>query len=529
MNIVLLLHFYQPYYQHKDMLFRIIGESYTPLVNILSNAPKSKKITVNISGSLVRLFHENRCNELLKIFSNLYSTGRIELTRSSMYHSLLPLLPKSEIMRQINLNDEIFEEYFKGYAKNTFGFFPPELAVNHTLLEVLKDIDIKWLIAPQVSYNDLSDSKQFANDTIYIDKKTNINIFFRSKLLSSLVLSATIHSVDDLLREVRDIDDIANKYFFLVMDAETFGHHRVGHERFLSELLHDKRINIVTPSDLLSNKLALKKEYVKIRPSSWSNSEQDFWLDKERTTYTESNSFILWNDPNNPIHKLQWQLTRLALKCVNMAKNKKSAAWEKARDLLDKALASDQYWWASSKPWWSLEMIELGAYSLKEVILKLPDSSHVHKKADVLYRKILDRAFYWQRSGYIKAQHSKSSDTYLKIPFKDRTSSEWFNQVILEFEHEMKLAEAKQDYEKAIKWRDAVIKISLGADIYDVIHVVDELWLGRNVKWAEPQVKPFLEHTWEEFSPFAKKHFLECSSEKEFDAWKRRRQKDKKE
>jgi excinuclease UvrABC nuclease subunit len=111
----------------------------------------------------------------------------------------------------------------------------------------------------------------------------------------------------------------------------------------------------------------------------------------------------------------------------------------------------------------------------------------------------------------------------MKPALKERTSKEWFNQLVLEFEKEMEDAAAKQDFEQAIKWRDAVIKISLGSDKYDVLHVLDELWMGRNVPWAEPQVKPFLEHNWEEFSDFAKAHFLGVSSKEEFEQWKRRR------
>jgi len=86
----------------------------------------------------------------------------------------------------------------------------------------------------------------------------------------------------------------------------------------------------------------------------------------------------------------------------------------------------------------------------------------------------------------------------------------------------MNRAAADQDFERAVKWRDAVVKIHLGTDIYDILHVVDELWLGRNVKWAQPQVKPFLEHDWGEFSDFAKRHFRDVSSEEDFERWKAR-------
>ena len=82
-----------------------------------------------------------------------------------------------------------------------------------------------------------------------------------------------------------------------------------------------------------------------------------------------------------------------------------------------------------------------------------------------------------------------------------------------------------QNFEKAIKWRDAILKIGLGTDKYDILHILDELWTGRNVPWAQPQVKPFLEHKWNEFSNFAKEYFRSEKtgeaplSEEEFEGW----------
>ena len=74
--------------------------------------------------------------------------------------------------------------------------------------------------------------------------------------------------------------------------------------------------------------------------------------------------------------------------------------------------------------------------------------------------------------------------------------------MILEFEAEMRKAAKNQEYEKSIKWRDAIIKLKSGADVYDVLHVVNELWTARKI----PSCRPFLEH--KKFSLFAKKYFL---------------------
>jgi hypothetical protein len=241
-------------------------------------------------------------------------------------------------------------------------------------------------------------------------------------------------------------------------------------------------------------------------------------LDRESNKPTTAKSFILWKDPENPIHKLQWDFVDYVSNLVNSYKNKTDSAWISAREKLDIAIASDQFWWASIKPWWSLEMVEQGAYLLKDVVITLNVGKEQELVAESYYREIIDHAFEWQRSGYIRNKHLENSSTYLKEPFNTRAPSEWYNQIILEFEDEMKKSAEKRDFEKAIKWRDAVIKLKRGTDIYDVLHVVDELWSARTI----PSVKPFLEHNWEEFSTFAKDTFRDVPDKTAFENWKNR-------
>ncbi|MBN1162548.1 UvrB/UvrC motif-containing protein [Patescibacteria group bacterium] len=515
MRIVNLLHFYQPHNQQRDILDRIVCESYRPLLKGLLKSGGGK-LVVNITGGLVLLLVENEYNDVLEMLVELLERGQIELTGTAMYHALLPLLPRDEIISQITTNEDVCKKYFHEKYRPS-GFFSPEMAINDIVIDAIARQNYKWFCAPAVSYGSLP----ARTNALYKDKKTGLYVFFRDKGISSLILSASVRSIEDFIVQTRDLKK-NSEYWFNVMDAETFGHHRIGHEKFLIQLWESDEFENITIEDLLKEyENELPVEEVDLRPSTWTNQEQDFWLDKDQTKSTVAKSYILWKDPENPIHTLQWELTDLIIKEVHNYKDKESKKWKEARAKLDTAVASDQYWWASAKPWWSLEMIEQGAYSLKDVIKDLDVSEGVIEKANDLYRKILDQAFNWQRSGYIRQMHLANSGTYMKEPFKKRTPPEWFNQVMLEFEFEMNEAVLKKDFERAIKWRDALEKIKLRTDIYDVLHVVDELWLGRNLPWATPKVKPFLEHEWHEFSEYIKGYFKYVSSEEEFEEWKR--------
>lgn len=500
MKIAILLHFYQPHSQQPDILNRVVHESYIPIIKGLLERPHSKVI-VNISGALVELLHMYKYDELLLDIRRLVKLGRIEITQSSMYHAFLPLMPDVEMKRQISLNNAILTESI-GLDAKPLGFFSPEMAISSSLLHSIIKLGYKWIAVPEVANSTFGTNPNM----LYKDKSSGMNVFFRNKRVSSLILSSVAKSAEELIEETRDLH--GDTYWFVVMDAETFGHHRIGHEKLLFDILDSNFFTSCHSSDLLS--LELSKQEVDLRSCTWTNEEQDFWLD-------DKSSFILWKDPKNPIHTLQWELTDLVIDTVNDYHDKGANIWKEARKKLDTAIASDQYWWASAKPWWSLEIIEQGAFSLKNVLSSLSGINDIQKQAENLYRKILDQAFEWQRTGYIRDMHLKNSSTYMKRPFKKRTPNEWYNQILLEFDDEMTKAAKSLNFEKAIKWRDAIYKLKNETDIYDVLHVVNELWSARNI----PQVKPFLEHSWEEFSEFVKENLENAPTKEAFEKWRK--------
>ena len=508
MKICFLLHFYQPHDQQDDILDRVVNESYRPLVRGLLTNSKAK-LVINITGSLTKLLQEKGYSDVLTDMKTLLDRGQIEMTGSCMYHAFLPLIPREEAERQIDLDAQANREAFgENYAP--VGFFSPEMAISSQVFDIVNAKGFKWIPVPEIA----NIAGKPSPDRIYEHKDyKGLSVFFRNKRVSSLILSSVARLSEILIKETEDLHQ-SDSYWFCVMDAETFGHHRIGHEKVLFDILADPFFQPVLAKDLLAEDYP--REVVTLRDCTWTNSEQDFHLKENQ------NSFILWKDPENPIHNMQWEFTNFVIDTVSSYSDKESESYKEARSLLDKAIASDHFWWASVKPWWSLEIIEQGAFSLKHVVNVLGGDAD-KATADGYYRNILDKAFEWQRTGVIRKKHLENSATYLREPFKDRTPAEWYNQIILEFEDEIKSSADNMDFEKAIKWRDAVIKLKQGTDIYDVLHVVDELWSARKI----PSVKPFLEHNWEELSDFAKKYLQDVMTEKDLEDWKKKKTADR--
>jgi hypothetical protein len=180
-------------------------------------------------------------------------------------------------------------------------------------------------------------------------------------------------------------------YIVTAMDAETFGHHIENWDQlFLAEAYEavtplDK---IVQPRSLATSTRALltmaqpeggivsvkisdlfdtfpRGPVIDPRPASWSTTHDDL---------NQGIPYPLWQTPTNYIHRLQWehvaimdQLVRTAQDVADGAVSKRHA--EIARGLMDPALHSCQFWWASRRPHWDVNMISRGLDQQQETVL----------------------------------------------------------------------------------------------------------------------------------------------------------------
>lgn len=437
------LHIYQPPTQKPYWINRITEESYRKLFNLLLLNPEAK-ITMNINGILLELFEKHGHNDVIEMINQLLSRGQLELTGSAKYHPLLPFLPKEEIVRQIKLNEETFRHYF-GEKVQLKGFFPPEMGFSPELAKIIAGLGYEWVIVDELSFP--RDCGQKKHDQIYqIAGLKNFSIFFRERWLSWIILSGQIGTGNLLIKGMGERLK-RNEYLLTAMDGETFGHHRPGLEMLLFEIYNSDEIKTAKISELLN--LFPKREEITPLSSTWALMEKD--LEKKKP-------FARWYDEDNEIHHTQWELTKLAIETIKkISKNK--PGYEKARRSLDRALHSDQYWWASARPWWSIEMIERGAKELYDAILSMPGiSEKIKNQAKNLYHKIVFTAFEWQRSGIVE-QRSLAEDEDIrqrtdaglpKLPKKE------IDKMIKNLREEMKLVAGREEYERAAQIRDRI-------------------------------------------------------------------------
>ncbi len=450
------LHIYQPITQSDKILERVVNESYLPLFEGFLGL-KNIKVNLNISGALTELLVNKGYRKVLEIIRKLAETGRLEFTETAKNHAFLPLLDKKYIKRQIRKNNQTNSEYF-GESYNPICFFPPEMAYSVKMEETVKEMGYKMIILDEISYHK---EKKPKTNRIYQSSK-GLKIAFRERRVSNSIMSGIVRSKEDF-REVLGDEIEKEKYLCTAMDGETFGHHRPGLEKSLFEILSSEQPKQIFLSEL--PKYFKKTEKVILNEATWASSVEEI---------QEGTQFYSWKNPENKVQNVQWDFVNYLLKLA-----KKRELSNETEEKIDRALASDQFFWGSGEPWWSIEMIEKGAWSILQALKSLPDLTKKElKKGENYYKEILSVAFWWQRSGKIEEKAKKYKEA-VRIPFKERTLQEDKPEVYYAFvdlmREKMEEAVEEKNFEKAILWRDAIWKLETKNDIYDAIHAVDLL------------------------------------------------------
>jgi len=388
-----LLHIYQPPGQKKEITKKVAAESYLRIIEILKKHPEAR-ISLNINASLTEQLPAAGLSRMIDDLRTLARRGQIEFTGSAKYHVILALLPESEIIRQIELNNETNKKFFGRFWQPT-GFFIPELCYSKKVATVVENLGFKWIVLDEIAYSGKFNEVKFEKQ--FLIKNLGLPVFFRNTRISNLFFTAEAKTTADFFSIMTD-DGRSKKYLLTALDGENLGHHQKEMDELYDQLLLTKKFEAINFSELLE--IYKNKQEVEPTPSSWSSREEDI----KRKIY-----YPLWKNPKNEIHRLEWRLTNLAIKTLE--KNTNDPNFKKTREQLDRALHSDQYWWASANPWWSVEIIENGARMLADAagsLEKIPVATR--RETEKLYKKISDLARLWQKTG----RAEKIKQAYLK-------------------------------------------------------------------------------------------------------------------
>ncbi|HCJ52312.1 MAG: hypothetical protein A2898_05370 [Candidatus Kerfeldbacteria bacterium RIFCSPLOWO2_01_FULL_48_11] len=394
MKWVNFLHIYQPPYQRRDIIERVVTESYQPVVEFLRSHPEVK-VTINIPGILVEQLIDSGHDILLHDIGALAHSGQVELVGTSYAHAILPLIAAPYVVRQLRKHEATCIKIF-GSAYHPRGFFPPEMCYSPETESVIHNSGFHWMIIDEIAYNGnlgkVAFNRQYRTEN-------GMTVVFRNRHLSNyLSFVAQEASPDAFWNEVKR-DDRSSSYLITAMDGENLGHHRKELLPLWKQLVTDQRVQTCTVSEYLE---ALNEtEVCQPLPSSWSSEENEI----ERGI-----SYGLWKHPDNALHTLQWQLVERVAELIERSQAQGTTRVREAESLFDTAIASDQFWWASAHPWWDIDMVISRAELLKKVgaLLVLPDD--LQNSVNLLVDAIRTTAHAWHREGVAR----RMRDTFMQ-------------------------------------------------------------------------------------------------------------------
>lgn len=394
------LHIYQPPTQTREIVCKVTEECYRNLVSVLESRPQGK-ITLNISAVLTEHLSRYGYMDVIEGLGRLAERGQIEFTGSAMYHPILPLIPESEVVRQIELNTKINKHYF-GEVYSPNGFFPPEMCYSSDVARIVARLGFSWVIVDELSFRGKIGAAR--DDTIYqIEGLEHFRVFFKERPYSAGLTYGQYPDAQSFLKVLRNKLD-RHCYLLTGTDGEIYGHHRPGQEKLLEEVFAQGEPRTCTISELPQ----LFKGMEKVTPlaSSWSTWEDEM---------AKGIPYPQWSYPGHEIHQLQWRLTNLAIEVINQT-SESSDGYQEARQLLDEGLHSCQYWWASCRPWWDTGMIEAGAKKLCDAIQSISDLSREEiSKAGSLFASLVEMTRRWQEMGKAKVLKQRYLDEHKEV------------------------------------------------------------------------------------------------------------------
>lgn len=366
-----ILHIYQPPGQEQGILRWIADESYYHLLYLLRQYPEFK-ITLNISGSLTRQLEHKGFYNLLDKLKKYVENGQIELTESAMYHPILPLLPKEEIERQIFLNEEINRKNF-GHLYKPKGFFLPEMAYSKKVADAIKEKGYEWIALDEIHF---PKNKEINPEIKYTIAGNGLNVVFRNREFSKS------YPPEKIIKSFKKIKDST---LITAHDGEMYGHWHKDEGLYYEKIFKNPNIEMLNVSEYLEG--LEDEKTITPREASWETTAKDL---------EDKNPFPLWNDPQNKIHKMLWQLRNLAIETI---KNKEEdPGWGWSRHYLDQGLASCSWWWASDRQpdvftpqTWNPTEIEKGLNFLIKSIRSIKTADKEKRmKAEKIYLELLE-------------------------------------------------------------------------------------------------------------------------------------------
>ncbi len=337
---------------------------------------KGKKYNLKDRQDLIEL-NRKIIRQIIPSFKQYQDSGRIEIITSPYNHPILPILinvndlknpslkhslPSEKMALMVDAKEQVklaLERLEEVFGKKPEGIWPSEHCISQKTLDVLANLDIKWVITDESVLSN-SINKEFIRDfrgcyedpydvcSLYLYKTKRdkeINILFRDSVIPNLINFEYSHHdsilcANDLFDRIKTVHDkLKNSpdkkhIFTIAMDGENCwdSYPRDGAiflERLYSLINEDKSIKTVLISEYINENKQTEKILKKVTAGSWVNQEFQLWV-------AEPTKNLAWN------YLIQ---TRNDLKIAEKSGRLTKEQIKSAKSELYIAEGSDWFWW----------------------------------------------------------------------------------------------------------------------------------------------------------------------------------------
>lgn len=396
---VLIPHFYQPPTQSLIVTEQILRSCYLPFLDTLIEHPEVE-MSIDLSASLVLQLERIQNHDFFAKIKTLLDRSQIEFLNSAIFHPILPLTPQNVVLRQVKESTTVLER-FTGVTPVP-GFFPPELAIDQKVFNLLKNNGMDFVIVDESSANPNFDLNKIPDNSVYKLDKSML-------LVSSRALSELLRSYPTELRANNLTEFIEKQKTGLLIcatDAEVFGHHYSERLGLLKDLFQSNKFKFIKATSAIST-----PSFRTIRPgrtgpeSTWipGQARDDITASSWQTSQADLKSgvpFAMWNNPKNPLQQKYQLLAEMAYKVLLKTESETtieniSHQVHSAQHYFDQGISSCHSYWLSNTPWWHPDMVELGAGNLIRSIRSLPVPTEEKQQAENFFHNFMMEV--WQR------------------------------------------------------------------------------------------------------------------------------------
>ncbi|MFI3300904.1 MAG: glycoside hydrolase family 57 protein [Candidatus Gastranaerophilales bacterium] len=297
---------------------------------------KEKKYTLTDRKNIIKI-QRNIIKKIIPTYKKYLDEGRIEITTSPYYHTILPVL-LGDSDNDIKMGDDAklqcelaLDKIEEVFGKRPKGMWPSEHCISPNELKLFKELGLDWTISDEgilsnsINFEFIRDFKGYLEDPLPLTKSyqyEDLKIIFRDSVIPSLISFEypnhdQIAAANDLYDRIKvaqnkllsSPDD--NHLLTIALDGEnSWEKYNNDGNLFLSTIYklieEDSSLETVLISDYL--KKDTPKPLNKITSGSWINKDFKLWADEVQKDLAwdylkiTHESFIEFkqNNPNHP-------------------------------------------------------------------------------------------------------------------------------------------------------------------------------------------------------------------------------------